>query len=535
MKTRNKILSFLVFGFLFLSLTSFANISYGQQNQELESIRKWADTPTLHVYGESASMHNYPFVEFKERQMKWLDRVVKEKVVLMSDSDISQYLDLIGHDEIQVKYIGDDRFIKYYALRLSDPGLDLQKHNLRAFYQYFPPKQFTTINIDEDKIPQYLRHILEEHQWTELTEEQYQNLKVHMEQNRKNYKVVQKDHAPNYWQIAYIGPETEEVRQGLFKNRQTIQMDVSKSTFDINTSSINCVPVKSSNDANDVISYYDRFSVTDSTGKEIRRISHDDSVIVRFDPYNDWAENNPYVFEFGIDYFDGNQYFTIYSDRNTISESLCDVTQGFQWEFVPEPGSYEVFVDRVNSGDRQDYDRRINVDKYEVYNALSEDPEFLDRMMSTPSFAETIYKITSVGSGSIVVNIHEVEWSPDGSFILFKQHDRCHYIDDPQCVSESLWKLDLTDSTIQEIPPYIFDQYGNADELKVSPDGGFLAMSGYYTEDGNEHTGLFVYDFENNKLEKIIDRTKTHVTSFDWMPDGTLLYHESVTQNAGIL
>jgi len=88
---------------------------------------------------------------------------------------------------------------------------------------------------------------------------------------------------------------------------------------------------------------------------------------------------------------------------------------------------------------------------------------------------------------------------------------------------------------VQKIPLHIFEQYGNADELKVSPDGAFLAMSGYYTENGTEHAGLFVYDFENNRLEKILDRTKIHVTSFDWMPDGTILYHESVTQNAGIL
>ena len=509
--------------------------AYGESHfDSLESIKEFADTPTLHVYGESAnSIHRYPFVEFNKGQMDWLDRVVKEKVVLMSESDISQYFELVGHDEIQVKYIGDDRFIKYYALRLSDPGLDLQKHNVKAFYQYLPPKQFTSINLDEDEIPQYLRHILEENDWTELTEEQYQELKENMKHNSKNYKIIQKDHAPNYWQIAYIGPELDEVKQGLFKNRQT-QLNVSKSTFEIVPSSTSCIPAKSNNHAFELVPYSERFSVTDSTGQEIRRINDGNSVIVRFNPYNDWEENNPYVFEFGINYFNGNQNLAIYSERNTISESLCDVTYGYQWEFVLEPGSYEVFIDRINSGNKQEFDRRINVDKYDVYNALSEESKFLDRM-STPSFAETVYKITSLGSGNIGVSIEEVEWSPDGTFILFKQHERCHYIDDPYCISKSLWKLELNDSTVKKIPLYIFEQYGNANELKVSPDGALLAMNGYYTEKGIEHAGLFVYDFASNKLEKIIDRTKTHVTSFDWMHDGTILYHESVTQNAGIL
>ncbi|QMU54757.1 MAG: hypothetical protein GKS07_07645 [Nitrosopumilus sp.] len=532
---KNKVLIILLV--LGVSSAMFMTNAYGEkQSYSLEFVGKLSDTPTLHVYGESASEQHYPFVQFTEGQLDWLDRVVNEKAILMSESDISQYLELIGHDEIKAKYIADDRTIKYYALRLSDPGLNLEEHNVRAFYQYFPPAHFTKVNIDDDKIPQYLRHILVENDWTTLTDKQYLDLKEHMKQNDRYYQINEENHAPNYWQITYIGPDLKEVQDGLFKNRKTDLIEVSKSMFDIKKSETPCVPVESNNAANDVISYYNRFSITDSTGNEIRRVSEEDSITVQFNPYNDWAERNPFVFEFGIRYFDGNQYFTIYSDRNTISESLCDVTQGYQWEFAFQAGSYEVFIDRVNSGDRQDYDRRINVDKYKIYNALDEEPDFLDRMMSTPSFAETIYKITSVGSGSIGVNIEEVEWSPDGSFILFKQHERCNYIDGPQCVSKSLWKMDLTNSSLQKIPLHMFERYGNADEIKVSPDGDFLAMRGYYAEqDGTEHAGLFVYDFENNKSEKIIDRTQVHVTSFDWMPDGTILYHESITQNAGVL
>ena len=514
-----------------------ASEAHGEKKIDgIESIKKWADTPTLHVYGESASAQNYPFVEFTEGEHDWLDRVIKEKAVLMSESDISEYLELIGHDEIMAKYIADDLTIKYYFLRLSDPSLDLEEHNVRAFYQYFAPAQFTKINIDEDKIPQYLRHILLENDWTALEDEHYSQLKSHIEKNGAYYQVKQKGHAPNYWQIAYIGPELKEIQEGLFKNKRANFVEVSKSVFDIKKPETACVQVTSSNAANEAVSYYDRFSITDSTGKEIRRVNDENSIIVRFNPYNEWVENDHFVFEFGIDYFDGNQHFTIYSEKNTILDSLCDVTQGYQWEFVLEAGSYEVFIDRINSGDRQDYDRRVSVDKYKVHNALEEDPSFLDRMSSTPSFADTLYEITSVGSGSIGVNIEEIEWSPDDSFILFKQHDRRQYVENTQCVSESLWKIDFVDYSVQKIPLQIFEQCGNANELKVSHDGAFVVMSGHYTEqDGTEQTGLFVYDLESNKLEKIIDMGKVHVTSFDWMPDGTILYHESVTQNAGIL
>ena len=538
MKIKSSFFFLLIFFVIVAALFSFdASNVYGEKKLEsLESIKKWADTPTLHVYGESASAQNYPFVEFIEGEHEWLDRVVKEKVVLMSQSDIAEYLELIGHHEITTKYIAEDRTIKYYFLRLSDPALNLEEHNVRAFYQYFTPAKFTKVNIDEDKIPQYLKHILLENDWTTLDDKQYLELKSKIAKNGVYYQVKQKNHAPNYWQIAYIGPELKEIQDGLFQNRQTNFVEVSKSTWDIKKPETTCVPVTSSNDANETVSYYERFSIIDSTGKEIRRISDENSIIVRFNPYNEWAEHYPFVFKFGIDYFDGNQHFTIYSDTNTISDSLCDITQGFQWEFVLEAGSYEMFIDRENSGDRQDYDRRVNVDKYKVYNALDEDPRFLDRMTSTPSFVDTLYKITSLGSGNIGVNIEEIEWSPEGSFILFKQHDRCQYVDYSQCVSESLWKIDLKDDSLQKIPLHIFEQYGNANELKVSPEGAFVAMKGYYTEqDGSEHSGLFIYNLDNKKLEKIIDMVKVHVTSFDWMPDGTILYHESITQNAGIL
>ena len=514
---------------------SFTNVYGDESNDNLESFRKLADTPTLHVYGESASAHNYPFVEFSYGQLEWLDRVVKEKVVLMSESDISQYLELIGHNEIQVKYIGDDRTIKYYALRLSDPGLNLAEHNVRAFYQYFTPTQFTKIQIDEDDIPQYLRHILQEREWATLTEQQYQELKQHMEKNGPNYQVNEKNHAPNYWIIAYIGPELEEVKQGLFENRDS-QIDVLKSINKVTRPDANCTPVTSHNAANEVIPYYERFSVTDNTGKEIRRISQDDSVIVRYNPYNDWAEHDPYVFEFGISYFDGNQDFTIYTNKNTINESLCDYPFVFEWQFVPEPGSYELFIDRINSGDNQDIDRRISVDEFETYNALTQESDFLEQM-NTQSFTDTLYKITSVGSGNIGLNIEEVVWSPDGSFIIFKQHDRCHYIDDPQCISESLWMLRLTQgATLEKIPLSILEQHGNVDELKISPDGSYLLMRGYYTEqNGKEYVGVYLYDFESQTLTQIIDIMQTHVMSFDWMSDGTILYHEAIQQRSGIL
>ena len=96
---------------------------------------------------------------------------------------------------------------------------------------------------------------------------------------------------------------------------------------------------------------------------------------------------------------------------------MCDVASGFQWEFVPEPGSYELYVDRINSGDDQDFDRRITVDKFDTFNALKEDPEFLEKM-NIPSFADAIYKITSVGSGNLGVNINEIVWSPDDSYFI---------------------------------------------------------------------------------------------------------------------
>ena len=291
MQTRLLIITVMIFGFsisLFDSVTAFGET-------ELESIKKWADTPTLHVYGESASVSQYPFVEFKEGQYGWLDKAIKEKAVLMNTSDISQYLDLIGHDEIWVKYIDSERFIKYYALRLSDSDLDLNKHNVRAFYQYFTPQQFSSVSLDEDTIPQYLRYILEEHQWTELTDDQFKELNSQMEQYAKNYQVIKKNNASSYWHIAYVGPDLEEVRQELFENRQEGQIDVLKSTFDVVPDS-NCIDAKSRNHANDLVPYYERFSVTDPTGKEIRRINHGNPVIIQFNPYNDWAENFPHVF-----------------------------------------------------------------------------------------------------------------------------------------------------------------------------------------------------------------------------------------------
>ena len=100
------------------------------------------------------------------------------------------------------------------------------------------------------------------------------------------------------------------------------------------------------------------------------------------------------------------------------------------------------------------------------------------------------------------------------TLILFKQHERCHYIDDPQCIRESFWKIDFADSTVKKIPLYIFDKFGNTDELKISPDGKFVIMKGHYTEqDGIEHLGLFVFDMQKHELNKIVDRTKTHVIS----------------------
>ena len=511
------------------------NSAYGYEQESYnDSMMVFSDTQTLHVYGESKSPSQNPFVEFHEGEVIWLDRVVRDKAILMSDFDISQYLDLIGHDEIGVKYVTDDNSVTYYALRLSDPSLDLKEHNVRTFYQYFKPEKFTEINLDEDDIPQYLRYILAEREWTILSDEQYYEIKEQIKENEGYFQVIREDHAPNFYKIAYIGPETKEVKEGLFKNKQN-SLQVNKTMFSFSPQYSSCTPVSSHNAANESLPYHERFNVKDDTGKDVWRIDDGNKITIRYNPYNDWAEHTPFLFEFKIKYYDGSQWLTVHSERNSIKGSLCDVTEGFEWSFTPKPGEYEFVIDRINSGDDEDFDEQISVDKNNIYNALVEDPKFLQKMTGQ-GFAEPIYKVSSAAPGEIGLNIEEVEWSPDDSFILFKQHDRCSYVDYSKCVSESIWRLDLVQDAIpQKIQLDILDRYGSVDELKISPDGRFVAMRGYYTEDESSVTGLFLYDLEQRNLQKIIDGVKTHITSFDWMPDGTILYHESVGQNSGIL
>ena len=512
----------------------FADESNQDIQSKMDSATKWANTPMILIYNVHEREPQYPFVEFREGQIPWFDRLVQDRMILAGNAEILEYLEMIGHDDISVRYVTNDgKDPKYYSIRLIDPGLSLDEHHIRANFIYFQPDKFTAIDIDDDDIPGYLKHAFEESDWTALSDEEYSEFKEYVKDNGAYYEITSKDsRVPEYYKMAYVGPESEEVRQGSFTNNFQ-DLDIAESKFGI-VPKEKCIPASSHNDANDFLPYYERFSVTDKTGEQIYRIPYGESITVRYNPYNDWAENLPFTFGFGIKYHDGDRWFTIHTEKKTIGESLCDVTDGFEWVFTPdEPGTYELSIDRINSERGSEFERRITVEKNNVFNAMQDDPDFLQNMGSD-GFASDLYRIVAEGSGEVGISFDDVDWSSDGSFVVYQRHDSCPYVDSIGCDSPySLWRLDIReDASPQEllIPVKENPFFSN---LRISPDGTMLAMNGYYEQNGDEHNGIFLHDFQTGILKQITGQS--HITSLDWMPDNTILYHETVSQTEGIL
>lgn len=360
------------------------NTNHDDLQSRIDSTTKWANTPIILIYNIREWEPQYPFVEFREGQVTWFDRLVKERMIFAGNLEISQYLEMVGHNDISVRYVtADENPPKYYSIRLVDPGLSLDEHYIRANFIYYEPDDFTTIDIDDDDdIPRYLKHAFEENDWTVLSDDEYLEFKEYVSKNGIHYEISSNDSRSEYYKLAYIGPESEEVKQGNLRNNLQ-KLNITESQFDI-AKKDNCSPTSSHNDANDFLPYSERFSVTDKTGEQIYIISYGDTITARYNPYNDWAEVTPFVFEFAIMYHDGDRWFTIHTEKKTINKpSLCDVEKGFEWNFTPNvPGTYEMSIDRINSEYGSEFERRITVEKNNISNSLRDDPRFLQNLGS---------------------------------------------------------------------------------------------------------------------------------------------------------
>ncbi|MBO0765403.1 MAG: caspase family protein [Hyphomicrobiaceae bacterium] len=145
----------------------------------------------------------------------------------------------------------------------------------------------------------------------------------------------------------------------------------------------------------------------------------------------------------------------------------------------------------------------------------------------TPIPGAEAMPILQLDTGGHMARVRDLAFTPDGSFIVSAGEDKV--------IRVWNWHKGVTARTIRgQSGP---GGKGKIDAMALSPDGRWLAASGYFDtacSDPCEAASIRLYDFASGELKALLEGHRDAVVSLAFSPDGKKLISGSVDQSAMI-